>query len=278
MKTRGKAPKIIGFGLLHLYIFGMFINSIDRGIRSTFSTERADAAPSIWEFNPFLNWAAVLTSTGLAVTAVTAIFVILFTKKGYHWLSGYRFDKDKRGFDILPDGTHGTSGWMKPIEMEAVCDAGRIADVKTTLIGKRKDDAGDEDEFADYIGLKEKNRLNRNIAVFGAAGSGKSRGFVKPFFLQAVRRGESIVSVDPKAEFYESMAGYLEDKGYVVKCFNLIDMEHSDSFNCFTAIEQNPEMAIKIAQIIMDNTQHGESKNPFWDISEQNLLTALIFM
>jgi type IV secretion system protein VirD4 len=35
-------------------------------------------------------------------------------------------------------------------------------------------------------------------------------------------------------------------------------------------------MAVKIAQIIMENTQSAESKNPFWDNSEQNLLTALL--
>lgn len=254
-----------------MYVFGMLINSISRGTKAIFGNYEG----SIWEFNPVLNLAAIFTPTGITVIAVGAVLVALFTKRGYQWLSGYRFDKDKRGFDILPDGTHGTSGWIKPEELDPICDIGKLSDVKTTLLGKQKDDALD-DEFSEYIGLKEVNGLNKNMVIFGASGSGKSRGFVKPFILQAARRGESLVLVDPKSEFYDSMAGFLEDEGYTVRCFNLIDMAHSDSFNCFTAIEKDPEIAIKIAQIIMDNTQRGESTNPFWDISEQNLLTALI--
>jgi type IV secretion system protein VirD4 len=275
-KTRGKMGKTVCLGLVFLYFYGLIINSINRGIRSTFNATGEPVERSIWEFNPVLNWAAIFTSTGLAVTAITVIFIILFAKKGYHWMSGYRFDKDKRGFDILPDGTHGTSGWMKPNEMETVCDVGEIADVKSTLLGKMKDDPGDSDDLADYIGLKNRIGYNKNMVIFGSPGSGKSRGFVKPFIFQAARRKESLVLVDPKGEFYESMSAYLADEDYVVKCFNLIDMEHSDSFNCFTVIRDNPDMALQIAQIIMDNTQHGESKNPFWDISEQNLLIALL--
>jgi type IV secretion system protein VirD4 len=250
----------------------MIINSIARGIRSTFGASEE----SIWEFNPVLNWAALFTPAGLAVTAVSVVFAVLFTKKGYHWLSGYRFEKDKRGFDILPDGTHGTSGWMRREELEAVCDVGEIKTVTSTLLGKRKDDPADSDELAEYIGLKEKNGLNKNLVVFGAPGSGKSRGFVKPFILQTVRRRESLILVDPKGEMFESMSSYLSSEGYTVKCFNLIDMEHSDSFNCFSSFKDDPDMAIKTAQIIMDNTQIGESKNPFWDTSTQNLLTALL--
>lgn len=254
----------------------MFINSIDRGIHSTFSAPDAEPVKSIWEFNPILNWAAIFTPTGLAVTAISVIFFLLFAKKGYRWLSGYRFTKDKRGFDILPDGTHGTSGWMKTEEMEKVCDVGEVAAIHTTLLGKHKEDAADNDEDADYIGLKKDNGLNRNGAVFGAAGSGKSYGFVKPFVMQAARRKESLVLVDPKGEFYQSLSGFLQDEEYEVKCFNLINMENSDAFNCFSIIGQDADMAIKVAQIIMDNTQRGEHSDPFWDISEQNLLTALI--
>jgi len=262
-------------GLIFWYFYGMIINLIHRGIFSVFGNS-GEPGWAAWEFNPFVNWFAVFTPTGLGVTAICIIFIILFSKKVYHWLSGYRFVRDKRGFDIWPDGTHGTSGWLKPQEMETVCDVGEVGEITTTLLGKYKDDPEEDDQYAEYVGLKEKNGLNKNMAVFGASGAGKSRGFVKPLILQAARRKESLVLVDSKGEFYESMSGFLADEGYVVKCFNLIDMTHSDSFNCFGAIQDSPEMAVKIAQIIMENTQISESNNPFWDISEQNLLTALI--
>ena len=111
-RTKGKWGGYIGIGLLCMYVYGMFINVIRCGMAS-FGTSGEETVRVRWEFNPFANWLALFTPTGFAVTAIIAIFIILFTKKGYHWLSGYRFEKDKRGFDILPDGTHGTSGWLK---------------------------------------------------------------------------------------------------------------------------------------------------------------------
>ena len=45
----------------------------------------------------------------------------------------------------------------------------------------------------------------------------KTRGFVKPFILQAMRRRESMVLVDVKGEIYEGMSQILRDDGYEVK-------------------------------------------------------------
>ena len=45
-------------------------------------------------------------------------------------------------------------------------------------------------------------------------------------------QGESLIINDPKSELYEDMASYLEENGYVVRVFNLVNPEHSDSWNC----------------------------------------------
>ncbi len=110
-RNKGKLPFYIPLALLAWYVYGMFLNSLRLGINSTFNTT-GEVIDSIWIWNPFLNWFVIFTPFGLGTTAVIALLICLITKKGYSFFSGYKFTKDKRGFDILPDGTHGTSGFM----------------------------------------------------------------------------------------------------------------------------------------------------------------------
>jgi len=117
--------------------------------------------------------------------------------------------------------------------------------------------------------------MNRNIAVFGASGTMKSRAFARNMILQTVKRGESLVVTDPKSELYEDMAKYLEENGYLVKVFNLVSPEHSDSWNFLAETEGEEIMAQTLVDVIIKNT--GSLKgDPFWDNSEANLLKALV--
>ena len=77
--------------------------------------------------------------------------ICLITKKGYNWFSGYKFKRDPRGFDILPDATHGTSGWMDRKEMEQVVDLGSTSEMQGILLGKLKDDPDDDDKYSEYV-------------------------------------------------------------------------------------------------------------------------------
>ena len=61
----------------------------------------------------------------------------LIAKKGYIWFSGYKYIHDKRGFDILPDGTHGTSGFMSRKEQARIVLTGSIKELDRTLLGKQ---------------------------------------------------------------------------------------------------------------------------------------------
>ena len=193
----------------------------------------------------------------------------LFTKKGYSLISGYKTIKDKeRGLEILPEGTHGTSNWLSVKELGGVFDAGRIEDTGTVLLGKINHDT--------YVGIRERIGMNNNVLVYGAPGSGKSQGFVKPFIFQAVERGESVILVDPKAEFYEAFSDYLRNKGYIVKVFNLLDKENSDGLNCFRELEADKNLVQAIAEIIINNTSNAKEKQDFWEKSEKNLLMALL--
>lgn len=184
--------------LVGSYFYGMLINSIQRGIEKIFPKDGQDKIINIWEINPIENLAAIFTPTGFFVAFFCTLMIILITKKGFNWFSGYKFKRDPRGFDILPDGTHGTSGWMDRKELVKIMDTGLPNELSGTILGKIKEDINEDDTFAEYLSLKEKCGLNDHIMVYGASGTGKSWGFVRPFVLQAARRKESIVILDPK--------------------------------------------------------------------------------
>ena len=122
-RHKAKLPAYGSFGLVGWYFYGMFINSIRLGIANTF--HRADEdAKSIWVVNPFRNMFAIFTPAGIAVTFFIVLMTCLITKKGFLWFSGYKYKRDPRGFDVLPDGTHGTSGFLTEREMREFLELG----------------------------------------------------------------------------------------------------------------------------------------------------------
>lgn len=257
------------------YFYGMIVNSVRLGIRQSFDVE-SDIA-SIWVVNPFRNLIAPFTLTGLGLTAALLVLACLLTRKGFNWLSGYHPVHDKRGFDILPDGTHGTSRFMKPEEMKVVLETGRLDDLTGTIYGKHRDDPLDDNRFSLYIASSSKSGLAGNMLVIGAPGTGKSWGFVRPMIFQCVKRRESMILTDPKAELYESTAGYLADMGYEVRVFNLLEMEHSDRWNCIGEADYDERLIPIIAATIINNTSSEKEAGDFWAKAELNLLTALLY-
>ena len=258
----------------------MFINSIRLGVSSTFHSSDLPAVESIWVFNPFKNFLAVFTPTGAGVTFFIVVMVCLFTKKGYSWLSGYKFERDPRGFDILPDGTHGTSGWWnKREEIEQLINIGEPDYLDGTLIGRHIDPKF-PDEAPEYFALKSDLRLNRHIMIYGASGTGKSRGFILPFIYSAAKRKgdqrESMVIVDPKGELFEKTSEHLRRQGYLIKAYNLLDLENSDGFNCMSVVGGDSSLIATIAEVIIKNTSNANERQDFWEKAEKNLLMALL--
>ena len=116
------------------------------------------------------------------------------------------------------------------------------------------------------------SRLNRNIAVCGSQGSMKSRAFARVMALQCVRRGESMYITDPKSELYEDLCAYLKEEGYVVKQLNLIQLTHSDAWNCLAEIEDG-ELIDVFCDVVIRNTT--DKFDHFYDNVEMDLLKAL---
>ena len=120
-----------------------------------------------------------------------------------------------------------------------------------------------------------KTRKNNNTLVIGGSGSGKTRFFVKPNIMQL---NSSYIITDPKGELLKSCGKMLQDNGYVVKVFNLIDFSNtnSDKYNFFNYIKDEKDI-LKITNNIIMNTNPPQSKHTgdFWEKAELSLLQAL---
>lgn len=201
-----------------------------------------------------------------------ALLVIMVMRMGYSDTGEY--DED-RNFTYSSKGTYGTSGWMSRKEMNGVLEL--VSDLRQyqgVVLGMMDGKA---------VCVPETSMLNRNLAVYGASGSKKTRAFCMNRILQGASgrteknptAGESLIICDPKSELYEKSSEYLRGKGYVVKVFNLVSPENSDSWNCLAEVEGQELMAQLFVDVIIKNTS-GAKGDHFWDSAEMNLLKALV--
>ena len=194
-----------------------------------------------------------------------AVLLVMVMRMGYSDAGEY---DGERNFTYSAKGTYGTSGWMGKKEMDGVLEV--VSDLRRhhgVVLGMLEGKA---------VCLPEKSRLNSNLAVYGASGSMKTRSFCMNRILQGAARGESLIICDPKSELYEKSSAYLRDQGYVVKVFNLVSPENSDSWNCLSEIEGQELMAQLFVDVIIKNTMVGSKGDHFWDSAEMNLLKALV--
>ncbi len=275
-RHKKKFSVYLPLGLATWYFYGMFLNSLKLGTALTFCPPGETPPKSIWVLNPFKNWFVLLTPFGLGVTAVIVLLICLITKKGYIWFSGYKYTHDPRGFDILPDATHGSSGFLTKKEMAGFLEVGAVGEVKGMMLGKVKTRSEDPDKYAAYAAHRMVPGDNNNLLCIGAPGSGKSRGFIIPFMLGCAKRGESIFITDPKAELFEKMSPYFKEHGYCVRAVNFLDMAHSDGWNCLYSLEKETQLVQTVANTIIQNTSGAKEADDFWSRAELNLLMALI--
>ena len=175
-------------------------------------------------------------------------------------------DLDDRNFTRSKSGTYGTAGWMDDKELKSVLEVSAPARAAGIILGQKN---------GSVLCLPEDTRLNRHIAIFGASGTMKSRGFVRPYLFQAIKRGESVIVTDPKSELYNDTAELFRRNGYTVKVFNLVTPQFGDSWNCMADLGGDTLMAQILTDVIIANTS-GDRRDHFWDNGEGNLLKALV--
>lgn len=147
---KDKLPKFIGLGVVILYFYGMVVRLIGVAVLNF-----RNATNEEWfTLNPFRNLGAIFTPYGIMITLFIVLMYCLFTKKGYQLLSGYKTVRDKeRGIEILPEGTHGTSGWMNKNEILEVLEKGNLDSLEETLFGKL--------DNGEYVSLRDMRGMNK---------------------------------------------------------------------------------------------------------------------
>lgn len=218
------------------------------------------------QLNPFTCiYHGIATAAGRK-GSIAALFLFVIVAGLIMWRGKGRGTYDERNFEISDLGTYGTAGFMEKAEQEQVLLSDKTADkIEGVIFGK-------DLETGDIISLPVDSRLNRNFAICGSQGSMKSRAFARVMALQCIRRGESVYITDPKSELYEDLASYFKEEGYTVKQFNLIDLIHSDAWNCLGEIDDGGLIDVFCDVVIRNTTDKFDH---FYDNVEMDLLKAL---
>ena len=200
---------------------------------------------------------------------VAGVMGLIALKVAMGYIKVGTLDKE-RNFSYADSGAYGTAEWMAEKDIKKVADIENYKNTKGYILGQM-DSTGKK-----LISAKPESRMNKHVAVFGASGTGKSRCYSRNYIIQAVERKESVIVTDPKGELFEDTAEFLRNNGYIVKIFNLVNPEKSDSWNCLKEVRGSELMAQVFADTIINNTSMGGKGDHFWDNSEMNLLKALV--
>lgn len=162
----------VGGVLVIIYLYGIAIHSFIAALGNFTS----GASNPTFTLNPIKCIAAAFTPQGLGVIFFLFIMYALISGRWIHLITGVKITKDERNFFVSNEGTHGTSGWMTKKEREKILVSGSADSLPCPILCKVKDRMLDDDRYADYLGLRDDSGLNKHIIVYGATGSGKSRG------------------------------------------------------------------------------------------------------
>lgn len=269
---RNKNPIIIALIVVIGSLTALYFCGLISQIATNYSEWKAQGGiigdvmvkPTNW--NPLVCVSYVFTLNGLRVLVVIGLIIgIIFgIRKLYDRFDGK--DRDERGFTKNKTGTYGTASMMSEREMKEVLEFSKPEEAEGVILGERK---------GKLVCMPKETDLNRHIAIIGASGTMKSRAIIRNALLQALKREESVIVTDPKAELYDEMAELYRQNGYEVKVFNLVEPEHSDSWNCMMGLNGSGHLAQVLTSVIIGNTSEGKGDH-FWDNSENNFLKALV--
>lgn len=271
LKKKLKKPVIMVLSLMGftglIYMTGLitqFMTNYQLWMNSDGFSGKVVMKPPDWNF-------FVCISNAFTLQGLKCFSLIIFIGSSIYLYVRFhnRFDGngyDERGFKTSRTGTYGTAGWMSEKEMKTELEITSVERAKGVILGEYN---------GKVVCMPEDTRLNRHIVIFGASGTMKSRSIIRNALFQALKRGESVVITDPKGELYGDTAELYRENGYDVKVLNLVDPNHSDSWNCMSGLDGNTLMAQVLTNVIIGNTSSGKSDR-FWDNGEGNLLKALI--
>jgi len=257
-------------GILATLYLGGLLGQMNEGYQTWLSQDgiSGNAEMPPLDFSLLFCFAYAFSLDGLKMTGVVivaAIAILLFVKVHNKFGKG---EYDERNFKRAREGTYGTAAWMSDKEMKKVLEVASPADAMGTILGEKN---------GKVVCLPHDTNLNKHLFVCGATGTMKSRAIVRNQLFQIIKRGESVVLTDSKAELYDDTSELFRKNGYQVKVFNLINPVHGDSWNCMAELGGDTLTAQILSDIIISNTSKGKLDH-FWDNGEANLLKSLVLL
>lgn len=205
----------------------------------------------------------------------------------------YKYTEDKKRLH-RKGIEHGSAKWGDEKEMKSLADKEVKPNLQPILTSDGKRVFDEKGEFVGviidnnlllakevYMSLNSKQHLlNLNVLIIGGSGSGKTRFFAKPNIMQL---NTSYVITDPKGEILQSTGKMLQEAGYVVRVFNLIEMQNSNNYNPFHYVfDHNGNLSEdnikKMVNVLFKATKGEGEKEDFWSQKGQTMLEAIVYL
>lgn len=172
------------------------------------------------------------------------------------------FMRDTREYE--PGKEHGSGRWGTRSEMKQFRNKKNFSD--NLIFGK-----GCYKSL--YEGSNPRLKRNNNVIVVGGSGSWKTTSYIMSNIAQM---NSSFVLTDPKGMTVHRVGKMLERNGYKIKVVDFDTLKNTDHFNPFRYIKDEITMKKVINALIEATNAENEKKGePFWDKSEEMLITAL---
>ena len=255
----------IGF----FYIFGLFSQFIEYWSVMRFAGLNPEKYNIPEVSTGFLDCiSATFSETGLkgvlALLGIVVIIALLNINRIEKWCK-----TNKRGFIRSKSNSHGSANELSFNEIKENFEVSTILESKGIILGAAKNKV---------VCLPKDKKGNKNIAVVGSSGTGKSRAIIRNALFQMIKNEESVILTDPKGELYSDTAYLFEMCGYEVRVVNLVDIEKSDGWNPIQEVIYDEEKAAILAKSLIINTSTSKGGDRFWDDAAENLLKGLILM
>lgn len=166
--------------------------------------------------------------------------------------------------EYQPGQEYGTGRWGTRKEMKQFRNKKKFSD--NLILGE-----GCYKNF--YEGKNPRLNRNNNVIVVGGSGAWKTTSYIMSNIAQ---KNSSFVLTDPKGQTVHRVGKMLERDGYKIKVVDFDSLTNTDHFNPFAYV--NDEITLKKvinALIGATNADHEKKGEPFWDRSEEMLITAL---
>lgn len=181
--------------------------------------------------------------------------------------------RDERGYNLNKETPYGDADFMSDDVMKKSLIVAPIEENRGIIFGCHPKD----DNL--LIGKREASELrkiNDNVFVVAGPGGGKSASYVISLVMQIIRRGESAIINDVKAELFKYLSELGKRAGYEVRMLNLNPkyLDNSDGFNFLeSCIDTETSMTVSNAVIATASQVYVAD---FWTEGALNLLQAII--